>query len=54
MLTTFAAFFAFGYCVSDIIINTIQRRKMDQLFKDIDGVNQLDNLYRNSGHNQQD
>ena len=35
MITTFAAFFAFGYCVSDIILNTIQRRRQNKLMDEI-------------------
>lgn len=35
MITTFAAFFAFGYCVSDIVINAIQRRKQNKLMDEI-------------------
>ena len=35
MITTFAAFFAFGYCVSDIIINVIQRRRQNKLIDEI-------------------
>jgi hypothetical protein len=35
MITTFAAFFAFGYCVSDIIMNTIQRRRQNKLMDEI-------------------
>lgn len=35
MITTFVAFFAFGYCVSDIILNTIQRRRQNKLMDEI-------------------
>ena len=35
MITTFAAFFAFGYCVSDIIINVIQTRRQNKLMDEI-------------------
>ena len=58
MITTFAAFFAFGYCVTDLITNIIQTRKqnrlMDEIFRDMNGADQLDSLYRNSGNNSQD
>jgi len=35
MITTFAAFFAFGYCVCDIVINVIQRRRQNKLMDEI-------------------
>ena len=35
MITTFAAFFAFGYCVSDLITNIIQTRKQNRLIDKI-------------------
>jgi hypothetical protein len=35
MITTFVAFFAFGYCVADIIMNTIQRRRHNKLMDEI-------------------
>ena len=35
MITTFAAFFAFGYCVSDLITNIIQTRKQNRLIDEI-------------------
>jgi hypothetical protein len=35
MITTFAAFFAFGYCVTDFITNIIQRRKQNKLMDEI-------------------
>lgn len=35
MITTVVAFFAFGYCVSDIICNVIQNRKQNRLMDEI-------------------
>jgi hypothetical protein len=35
MITTFAAFFAFGYCVSDMICNVIQTRRQNKLMDEI-------------------
>ena len=35
MITTFAAFFAFGYCVTDLITNIIQRRRHNRLMDEI-------------------
>jgi hypothetical protein len=35
MITTFAAFFAFGYCVTDLITTIIQTRKQNKLIDEI-------------------
>jgi hypothetical protein len=35
MITTFVAFFAFGYCVSDLITNIIQERRQNKLMNEI-------------------
>lgn len=36
ILTTFAAFFAFGYCVTDIISNRLAERRINQFIKDLE------------------
>lgn len=46
-LTIVAAWFSFGYCVSDIIIDVAKNR---QLRKSVLNERNEDSLYRNSGH----
>ena len=42
MITTFAAFFAFGYCVADIILTYRSHRRINQFVRDLDQPNNFD------------
>jgi hypothetical protein len=36
MITTFAAFFAFGYCVTDIILRYRANKRIEKFVNDLD------------------
>lgn len=42
MITTFAAFFAFGYCVMDIIQTYRANKRIDQFISDLTQPNNFD------------
>jgi hypothetical protein len=42
MITTFAAFFAFGYCVADIILNYRANKRIDEFLSDLNQPNNFD------------
>ena len=42
MITTFAAFFAFGYCVADIILTYRANKRIDEFLHDINQPNNFD------------
>ena len=42
MITTFAAFFAFGYCVADLILTYRSRRRIDKFVRDLTQPNNFD------------
>jgi hypothetical protein len=35
ILTIFAAWFSFGYCVTDIVLNRRSAKRLDEMLKDI-------------------
>lgn len=35
-IIVFAAFFSFGYCIADIIINARSAKRLDEMLKDIE------------------
>ena len=41
-LLTFAAFFSFGYCISDIIMNARSANRLDEMLKDIEEMQKKD------------
>ena len=42
MITTFAAFFAFGYCVADIILTYRSHKRIDKFVRDLTQPNNFD------------
>lgn len=38
----FAAFFSFGYCIADIIINTRSAKRLDEMLKEIEELQKKD------------
>ena len=40
MITTFVAFFAFGYCITDMVLRIRANKRMDEQF--LDQLNNLD------------
>lgn len=42
MITTFAAFFAFGYCITDIILTYRATKRIDKFFSDLNQPNNFD------------
>lgn len=41
-LLAFAAFFSFGYCIADIIINARSAKRLDEMLKDIEDMQRKD------------
>ena len=41
-LLAFAAFFSFGYCIADIIINARSAKRLDEMLKEIEELQKKD------------
>lgn len=41
-LLAFAAFFSFGYCIADIIMNARSANRLDEMLKDIEEMQKKD------------
>ena len=41
-LLAFAAFFSFGYCIADIIMNARSAKRLDEMLKDIEEMQKKD------------
>jgi len=41
-LLAFAAFFSFGYCVTDFVLNRRSAKRIDEMLKDIEDMQRKD------------